>query len=270
MIPPLPESSSGESDAKKLKLYLGESTRQIGEDNELKVFKRFQQILSTGDHAMKDESASHLLLRNFFLEKFKLDAISREYPKAAKQIDEFYEFCLGRKKKPKCELGETDILVFVEGIGIVVFEVKNSEGKLKDGIAQARRMERFAKLVSDICTRDVQLTIVKAVIICSDNVNTKENESIKSIPDPIQDGSSIWVLQKAALENAKAFCDSWSVILTNLKQLNSDNTLCPSKSQFQEFLYLMAGIWSMVAFPGSINYRGKSSSYCFIILLFLY
>ena len=92
-------------------------------------------------------------------------------------------------------------------------------------------MKKLAKCISNSCTKDIKLAVVRAVIISSDNVKTDENESIKSIPDPIQDGSSVCVLKKAALENATEFRDTRNIILANLKQLNLDCTLSPSKSQ---------------------------------------
>ena len=89
-------------------------------------------------------------------------ALLREHPEVTLKAEKF------RKKhttKQATTFGESDMMVLVRNVGLVVLEIKRSVKKIKDGIKQCNKMQNFASLVFETCSSDITLPIVKVVIV---------------------------------------------------------------------------------------------------------
>ena len=235
--------------------FRGAMNKQRGEDNEILVFKRFEQILNSEDTDFSGDNC-HLILKGFSLEKYKLDAISLMLPCLQKQI---IEFSSAKKKHNMIEFGETDLLIIVQNIGVVVVEIKSSFANQHKGVRQARRMKDFVNIVSSSLAEDICLPVVKCVIVCETNPNREDSWTIKQISDP-KDNTFVWVTNNDALADVAVFRKCWTQVLTDLKLAYQSVEKKVSVSQFKAFVHIMTGLWSMVSFTGKVNCQGKWNS----------
>ena len=239
----------------KNKQYQSLDGNYIGEAMESVVFEALQRMAF-------DSSSSMLVMQGFELPLVKCDQVSLELPALTRQMD---TFTAGQMKAPckckkgcTCQIGENDFLVLVPGIGAVVLEVKASANAIqnKKAVQQLHRMEQFLNIVCNANKHAItmirNLPCVKVVCVPSD-VSAPEGK------DPI-DG--IWHLHQNAMGN---FPTWWSQILADLTTKSANNGQQQLiASNFQHFVGLMAGLWSMRSYRGSMSHPGKSKTVCLL------
>ena len=242
----LPGPGIGDND----KQLSGVILNKLGEDFEAVVFRRFEQILhsNVADSPFQD---CHMLWKGFTIPGYKMDALLDENPEMELSIVQF------RKKhttKRAFSLGEADIVVLVKNVGLVVIEVKRTLAKLKDGIKQCHRMADFSALVFESCGTKSTIPIAKVVVLGEPPEESNEEGATPYIKK--NEGRDVWVFYKEAIENSKKFQFCWEMILRDLHQ---GKGLCHATSQcFDDFAFIMTGLWSMVVFNRPLECKGKS------------
>ena len=241
------------NDQKQMKLYSGETANQRGEDMELLVHRKIDKMLATENVDFK-----HLLLHRFNITKASIDVLSAEFPDIKSMIDSFYIECKGGpRKRDIYQLGESDIVVLVQDVGVIAIEIKGSATKLTAGIKQARKLKKLAEIVFTGCAPDLSLPVAKVVVLHETSIQAEDGKVLKQIEDPIKDGTIVWILQENDLKSDEIFKQCWTEILDDLRQKRSNSILGLSFNDFQQMASIMTGLWSMVSFRGQINTKGE-------------
>ena len=259
-------------DSKKLEQFKGATSRQRGEDKELFVSTRFEQMLKGIPQDGAPDQNSYLLLRNLSIESFKLDAIIACYPSLQNEIEGLKVKHVKKKKRVRLEFGETDIIVFIRNVGVVVGEVKSSMGNAAKGTKQARKITSLLKILFEYCAPGVALPVESVVFVCEDEpfqqLRTRERNisecsvtldesyepAVKRRKEETLHGAHI--LKMDSLQDETTFREEWNLILNSLDENGSINNMKSTPEQFDTFLFLMVGLWNMVTFEGCINYKG--------------
>ena len=184
----------------------------------------------------------------------------------------------GLTSKKSSVYGEADMVVYVKDIGLVVLEVKRSLQELGKGSDQCFRMSDFSSITFQEFKPGKQLPVVKAVLV-GESLNKSSSDGI-SPPCHKDEDRGVWVLYHEAIESEDAFRKCWERILLDLQHEKYNSTASENKSPtglrqaksqfhsaddnheasvdgFEDFVSLMTGIWSMVNFNGTFNYKGK-------------
>ena len=226
----------------------GATINKMGEDLEALVFRRFEQVLHPMviDSPFKD---CHLLWKGFTVVGYKVDALLDGNPGLKQKIQEF------RKKyttKRAFSFGETDLVVLVKNVGLVVIEVKQPLTKIMNGAKQCHRMAHFSSLVFETSGSKAPLPVVKVVVVGESSTGGNTDLLIERDED-----KEVWIMYKGATETMENFQHCWNQVVDDLQQ--SKRPCQATSEQFDDFAATMTGLWSMVVFNRPLECIGKLS-----------
>ena len=225
----------------------------IGEARESVVFEALQRMAF-------DSSSSMLVMHGLKLPFAKCQEV-KNVPVLTTAMTTFIAAhfakkpCKCTKGSPcTCQLGENDFLVLVPRVGAVVLEVKASAKQTTKAVGQLDRMEDFLNIACNVQQTARSwirnLPCVKVVCVPTWGSDQKAPEG----KDP-KDG--IWHLHKNAMGDFPTWWDQIIADLTAKSANNGQRKLIASN--FQHFVGLMAGLWSMKTFNWNISYTGMST-----------
>ena len=145
------------------------------------------------------------------------------------------------------------MVVLVKDIGLVVVEIKGPISKLKKGAQQCSRMLDFSSLVFESCAPNIPIPVVKVVVIGEPPLGSSSGSAYPFIVKDSQ--LDAWILYEEATKSPNNFEACWSQVLDDLKQ--SQASCNASSSHFEDFVMVMTGLWSMVAFESAVNSIGR-------------
>ena len=139
----------------------GENNEKMGEDLEIRFFQQIEKVFGM-PLAVSGFPDPELFWRGLTIPKYKMEALLREHPEVTLKVEQFQKKYTA---KNSTTFGESDMIVLIRNVGLIVVEIKRSIKKIKDGIKQCNRMQNFASLVFETCSSDITLPIVKVVIV---------------------------------------------------------------------------------------------------------
>ena len=195
----------------------GENNEKVGEDLEIRVFQQIEKIFGKTP-AISGFTDPELFWRGMTIPKYKMEAFLKEYPQVTAETDQF------RKKyttKKSTTFGESDLMVLVQDVGLVVVEIKRSAKKIKDGIKQCRRMQEFASLVFKVCSTGINLPVVKVVIVGESQILTSPNA------DSLKESECLSTIE----ESQKLVEDTMTSLISAVIKESQESTISSVKDQ---------------------------------------
>ena len=233
-------------DTKQKRQLEGHSKRKMGEDLEVLVFQRFEQVLQP----------SQFLWKGFTVSKEKMYILERDHPDLKDKIQNFREK-YDLNSNTASIYGEADMMVYVKDVGLVLIEVKCSAKELNKGVEQCHKMGDFCSIVFDSSVSGTVLPMIKVVIIGDSSIDSADDASAP--PCHKDHDRNVWILSTEVLCSVDAFRVCWEQILLELQQSSQPHN---NIRQFEDFVSEMVGLWCMVSLRGTgISCKGKENEF---------
>ena len=233
----------------------GATVNKLGEDFEVSVFRRFEQLLSPNliDSSLQE---CHILWRSFMISGYKVDALLNEHPKLHQKVLDFRKKYTTKKGR---SFGECDMVVLIKNVGLVIIEIKCSRSKFLEATKQCNRMAHFASIVFESCAPDATIPIAKVVVLGESPLVLGESQEKSVSRDAsfvVKDvDKDVWIFYKEATDTEDNFEDCWKQVLSDLKHSKMNSN--PTSYMYDELASSITGLWSMVECHGSVSHNGK-------------